>query len=442
MAKLNPPFVGRRNLSEALGRWPALRRGWFFLLALSVATLGVFTIGRVVALGSDSWAGSWAIGDLLTNYEGGFVRRGLFGQVLLATSAPAASAFSVQVAVASLFIGGCLILLFLRKDIASATSAFTLIMFAPGGLFDMSSDLDFGYLGRKEIWFYVVLIFLVLHGRRFGLLRLGTVILFSLVSVVMILHHELFFVFFSIPIAGLFIVLALGEAKRKALLLPAAYIFFNAATFLVVILNPGDDLVVEGILGSLQNTDASEVRGGITAIGWNFEESHGLSIKMLSEGSILYWLFFLLLTAILIVNSIVTSSKSYLSALSSLAVASWLFIAAGGAAFSGWDWGRWISMLGVGFFTLESLIQVVETQYVGQRKGSVLDRLHSRTIQRASASAAVLSLLILCFAALAAALTDLEGCCPASVDEIWGPRLPAFLSRLAAGLSGLFLELT
>ena len=117
-----------------------------------------------------------------------------------------------------------------------------------------------------------------------------------------------------------------------------------------------------------------------------------------------------------------SSSRSYLSSFSSLAVAAWLFIAVGVAFYSGEDWGRYISILGVGFFLLQYLIEEVDIQYIARPKRSNRNRLHSRRIQRASASATVLSLLILCIAALTSIWTQLPASATKLLHDCWPQR--------------------
>jgi len=410
--------------------WFKLRTGltqaWRTSLVLFVLALGGITLHELIG----AEIGGWSLGELLVNYEGGFVRRGLFGQIFLATGAPAASAFLTQMTVILIFYVGSAALLATWKGNLSATAAFTVAVFAPGGLFDMSSSGTFEYLDRKEIWFYVALLFLIFYVKSFGMLRPSSLGISVIVSCTMILHHELFFLFFAIPISGLLILLAINVGSKKSLLFPASYFAFTTFTFLLVVLNRGTSLTAESILLSLEGTDAGGVSGGINAIGWDFSLSNQLSIRMLSEGSSLYWLFFLLVASLLAANLIVVSSDRYLSLIGSTLLLGWLFVAVALSATAGWDWGRWISMFSISFFLLQSLVQVFESECGKMERVSNSFLLAATPFQHKSVGTVVLSSIVLGFSALLSSVTNLAPCCPRPIDEIWGLSIPSFIFRL------------
>lgn len=407
-----------------------LTQAWRISLVLFVLALGGLTLHQL----SGAEMGGWSRGELLINYEGGFVRRGVFGQIFLATGTPAASAFLTQMIMISIFYVGSATLLATWKGNLSATGAFTVAVFAPGGLFDMSSSGTFEYLDRKEIWFYVALLFLVFYAKRFGVLRPSSLGIFIVVSCTMILHHELFFLLFSIPISGLLLLLATSARGKKSLLFPACYFAFTTFTFLLVVLNRGNSLAVEAILLSLEGTDAGGTNGGISAIGWNLVQTNQLSNRMLSEGSALYWLFFLLVALFLAVNFTVVSSDKYFSLISSVLLLGWLFVAVAPAlvVIAGWDWGRSISMLSISFFLLQSLVQVVESEYEKTERVSNSFLLAATPFQHKSVSTVVLSLVVLGFSVLTSSFTTLAHCCPRSIGDIWGLSIPPLILELLA----------
>ena len=105
----------------------------------------------------------WGLSEFLINYEGGFVRRGLVGQIAYLTGDPFFYVNIFQKLSVSFFVISSAFLVPLYKDTLSKFLFLFMIILVPGGLYDMAIGGAFEYLDRKEIWFYNAIILLDLQ---------------------------------------------------------------------------------------------------------------------------------------------------------------------------------------------------------------------------------------------------------------------------------------
>jgi hypothetical protein len=361
----------------------------------------------------------WAIGELLINYEGGFVRRGLFGQLFFETGSPLKSATLTQQIIVSLFFIGCSFLMFLWRDVRSAIAVFALLMFAPGALFDMVSSAHFEYLDRKEIWFYVSLIITILYAKLVGFFRLSTSIVLGLISSLMILNHELYFLYFSVPIAAIYLFAAFVENDRRRAFQGIFYLAINTAAFLLVVSNSGTPEVVSSILASYHETDARGIEGGIAAIGWNFSHSYQLSVRMVRNGSLIYYGFFMLIAFLLVIHAASVVARNPLALILSGFFVFWLLVAVAASALSGWDWGRWISMYGIGFFLLLALLKAIEGQTIDSSSRAKTLEAAAAPFVRWSSNNVRLSFVFVPVMIAIGIMTRMSHCCPRQLGDLF-----------------------
>ncbi len=357
--------------------------------------------------------GRWALGDLLSNYQGGFVRRGLFGQGLFLLENPASGAFLLQKIGISAFLLGSIGLIFLWTTSAGAFFFTIMVSLSPGGLLDMASRYHYEYLQRKEIWFYVSLIAIIYSSRLFGFYSTITLVVALLLSVTMILHHELFAVFFAPVLVTLFFLKARNMSDRRAIVRAMLYALPLVVTFVSVFISSGSEEIKNAILKSYLGTDAEGIRAGIKAIGWSFEHSNSLSGQMFIRGSVLPWLFYMLLAmsfGVLFLTSVFRSAGQFVLGAGTLL---WLVIAVLIAAFSGWDWGRWVSIFSIGCPLLFTLIMLVARDSLS---GSRFEEL---TVDRSVAAPKYLKIkyvtlisFSVLFVVILAVLTRMNHCCP------------------------------
>lgn len=282
----------------------------------------------------------WSLSELLVNYQGGFVRRGLIGEILFQSDNPIALAHSLQRFFVAIFIFGVLVVLILEREIPSKLLLLALVTFASGGILDFASGGNFEYLDRKEIWFYSVLGLIFVSTRIFGFFDLKNILVINFLSVLMTLHHELYAMFF-LPL--MLLIASLSGAgyllKSIALIVP------TFITLLIVTINSGDQSTANLINESYKLKYGINVGMAIYAIGWSFERSHELSLRAFTQGSLLYWLYHMVVNLIFLTIFAAYKGKTIREFFVYMAIIFIVLCVTVFAMYAGWDWGRWISML-------------------------------------------------------------------------------------------------
>ena len=224
---------------------------------------------------------SWEISDWLINYEGGFVRRGLVGQLLWLLEKvhlyDVRIAIAVICAVSSVVVLGILLRLFKEEGWA--------VLILPTGLF-----LGFTFINlwaRRDMLSLAVAYAVFLAFRRALSCRRGCVpwLVFHCLSVLQILVHEASF-FYTFPILMVYSynvsrshnrTVSLSLTDTVSRFLPA-----SLAMALVCLLN-GNQEVAGAIWASWTDVfnafptyvSPQEVGQGVEALGWNTWETFG-----------------------------------------------------------------------------------------------------------------------------------------------------------------------
>jgi len=262
---------------------------------------------------ADSHISSWSLTELLINYQGGFVRRGIFGELLFNTSNPIYFATLFQkFALLFALIGIIAILCFESSNFSRVLFTATLI-FAPGGIHDMKGGGNFPggeweYLDRKEIWFYCGIICFYFAVKFLNARPLILSISFSIISVLLILHHELFFVFTFLIYTALLLSKKFEFKSVQTLAAGIYYLLVSVTLFLVTSFS-GNGVVAYIIWYSYQEKYSSFVTdfGAIGAIMWTISHSHSLATTIISNGSTLYYIYFVALSILfLLLYTVVT----------------------------------------------------------------------------------------------------------------------------------------
>jgi len=262
---------------------------------------------------ADSYISSWSLTELLINYQGGFVRRGIFGEIVFNTSHAIYFATLFQkIALLFVLIGVISILCFESSNISRVLFTATLI-FAPGGIHDMKGGGNFPggeweYLDRKEIWFYCGIICFYFIVKFLNNRPLILSISFSIISVLLILHHEVFFVF-TVLIYTALLLSKKFEFKSVQTLAAGIYYLLVSVTFFLVTSFSGNAVVAYIIWYSYQEKYSSFVTdfGAIGAINWTISDSHNLATTIISQGSTLYYIYFVALSILfLLLYTVVT----------------------------------------------------------------------------------------------------------------------------------------
>jgi hypothetical protein len=194
----------------------------------------------------------WLIGDWLTNYQGGFVRRGLVGDLLLRVSSLTGIEIGILVVVLQLL----LYLVFLKQAYSlSANSSFTplnaMLICSPAFILFPILDQYGGF--RKELLLFVLLSVLCnrLADSRVKIPKYLPAWI-GWVCVVIVLSHEMLIVYFPYLICAFVIhdrKLGAGAKRTALFMIPAAMI-----VVLVVVFGRGDKQVVIDICNSLKTS--------------------------------------------------------------------------------------------------------------------------------------------------------------------------------------------
>ena len=299
--------------------------------------------------------GSWSLGEWLINYEGGFVRRGLMGQLFQLFDRPGYIVNLFQKTIILLFILTILIYLYLEKRKILLFQFTIILLFSFGGFIDyLTSEVPFEYLDRKEIFFYLILMFLLILKYFFPLNSYFWITTCSVLSSLMILTHELFAVFF---IPTLYFIIILNISSDKKFFSKSSLIFLvpNIIVFLLVFINNGDKEIAIAIFKSYEFTDVQniyKVGSGIQALAWTFEQSNSLVLRMIKFGSIYPWVFYIFFNLFLCIFLAYFSKNNFKDFLISIIILLLFMPGLIIASYAGWDWGRFISISTIGYAIL------------------------------------------------------------------------------------------
>ena len=238
------------------------------ILGFCIALILYVANGIRISLGN-SLINDWPLTELLINYQGGFVRRGIFGEIVFNTANPITSTTLLQkFALIFCLIGLIGILIYQSSNLVRIIFT-TIVVFAPGGLHDMKAGGDFPggqweYLDRKEIWFYSALIIFYFSVKWFSNRPVLLTGIFTTISVIMILHHELF-VFFALILFTVLLISKKTKLRSIEGLLAGVFYFFVSITFYLVYKFHGDGEIAYIIWYSYQDKYSEIVKhfGGV-----------------------------------------------------------------------------------------------------------------------------------------------------------------------------------
>ena len=369
MIKLKP--VSKSEPDDVVGK----RAGSYSLLitAIVIVAFGILlvwwhTLGSPEPIGWNIWVFS----EWLVNYSGGFVRRGLAGEIIarLADGQSAARittilVFSAYVIFSVLFL--CLATVGRSKKAPLTT---TLSILIPGGIFAMARDNHFYY--GKEILFLIgleicCLIQLAIFsdwGRRLEtvLIWIFLVVTFVAGSLLPLVHEG--YVFFGAP--PIFILLAcLRKAypeRRYLRILMLSYPLIPVGAFWFAAIFKGDSSVALTIWNSLSESDRlimapldpSRPCCSLAAIG--FGMLHAIAgIKVFLAGGFWFWIFVIgsVFSLLALITALVYDREEQAKdAAGVLGLLALLFMASLPMYIIGEDWGRWIMIVSMSYLLL------------------------------------------------------------------------------------------
>lgn len=371
-----------------------------YLPILIIFIFSIVILGKIY----DRNVGGWAIGEVLINYEGGFVRRGLLGQIAFIYQDPIFLVTALQKVIVSLFLISLIYLVAVEKSVRLKWLLTLSIVFVSGGLYDFSQANSFEYLDRKEVWFYFSLFLIIILSRTWGFYDTKTMGAISLISTIMILHHEVY-VLYVLPI--IFLLIMVNKDKLYKNLLIA--IFPPVITFILVFINHGDPNISTAIHNSYLNTHGLDIRGGVSSIGWTFYDSFALSLRAAIEGSIAYWIFFFLLSFSMITMLILSKFNKITDLALVFLLNIFLILATAISVVSGWDWGRWVSMYA--FFSIYS-IYLYEIAVSDVKESWSISLLNSDTVVSKDLKYQIMFTIFITLLLYLAVNTRMNHCCP------------------------------
>ena len=212
-------FNGSLDQHEYESFRKSLPRGCIYLFTFVYALM---TIVRIVyPVHKVPMKYTWA--ELLINYQGGFVRRGLFGEIL----------FRLQPVIPSVVVAGivifccyCLYTYLVLKLLSDDTPlvVFAFFVFSPGGfLFPVYEPTVFG---RKEVFFFLAFILAIFIYKQFSDIKVKVCSFLVLYTISTLIHEGA--IFFA-PLAGCLLAFSISEHKKdlrlKVLCLLLFYVF-------------------------------------------------------------------------------------------------------------------------------------------------------------------------------------------------------------------------
>lgn len=294
----------------------------------------------------------WPVAELLINYEGGFVRRGLLGQIALWMSknwgVPYVKFFSI------IFISATLInfcnLYYLLSDFRKKHLPMVLMVILSPSLLMFPVYDTFAYL-RKEILFISLLL---THASVVKLLisekvlpktyRLFTTIVLGPALVICLLVHELQIFLLPAHLCLTAIAVKFSKNVRWSLLL---WYLIPATTALLAIKFSGTDQTAQNILHSW---DIPKGKGSaIEAIGWKIQDSVNFSVQIFRNTNsvqhyVLGWILAVIVPSMAVCSIISHTQKSRSMLFFLISLLTIVALSPAPLFFIGWDFGRWISI--------------------------------------------------------------------------------------------------
>lgn len=217
---------------------------------------------------------SWQISEFLINYQGGFVRRGLLGEILLFFTkifSMNAEQIELTIKIISLI---CLVVVcawFVKAFLKRGYSLYILpLCFFLGGV-ALTSDWI-----RKDYMFFCFFIPIFYFYAKNDLPMWMKILIINILSIPIILTHEVF-VFFTFPI--LFLLLFKHYESKgilRSIIFSLLCLLPGILAFLSTLLWKGDQEIAQNIWNSwaeILNLEKEEIGSAVEAIGWSSSET-------------------------------------------------------------------------------------------------------------------------------------------------------------------------
>ncbi len=309
---------------------------------------------------------SWKIGDWLINYQGGFVRRGLIGEVILKLSHLTDINPGIYLVIfLSSFYAIFLFFSYKLLMLQDRLLPYILLIFSPFIFTFQLYDITGGF--RKEIIYFALLSFIVWiakveDAKKFEKIFYITLLLYPL----LILTHEMLIIY--IPII-LIVYLYKIKLTLKKIAILALFLIPSLVALIALKLHMGTPNQIDEIFHSIQAENYPINKISLYWLDKNISFGINSVIKHLKVDNYIYYLFFIplaLIAYIPIVDRLKLLLKDRLIIfLFSLSIIFTIAISAIAV-----DWGRFIYIILVSIFLLSLLPNEKLTRYSNKRVSS------------------------------------------------------------------------
>ena len=284
---------------------------------------------------------SWTIGEWLINYQGGFVRRGLLGEVifLISDSLSITPIYIIWIICLSSYLFLIKLSFGMVKNLVSTSFLLSPAIFL--------SPIIGNFLVRKDIF----LLLLFVWSLKIIKVNKSNIFLINLINIFAILIHESFFIY-ALPIQFFLILnkkstlsIIKNLLKNILLFLPSIIVFllcfiFKGSDYQASLINKS--WIDKSFLFPFDNFINGNARGAIDAIGWGFKDVVNLLSLSLRDFKGFLWVPIAWGLTILIIGSIFLGDNKSKDAKLKLFILSFQFIPLISLCLLGWDYGRWI----------------------------------------------------------------------------------------------------
>jgi len=238
------------HLKKPVRKYSVKKIIWGSIIVVFFVFIFVFLIHLALKLASTLPPDQWEIGDWLINYQGGFIRRGLLGEIFIKVSQILGINIVMLVLGSQVFFYLIFLAYTCRLAMKSTFSPLNAaLIFSPAFILFPVLDPQGGF--RKEILLFALLATLCFYlSTNDKKIARGLPIFIGLASTIIVLSHEILAIYLPYILCAFIIYdKGLGDVSRKILLslLPAI-----AITILLLGFSKGDQQVVNTICNSLK----------------------------------------------------------------------------------------------------------------------------------------------------------------------------------------------
>ena len=305
----------------------------------------------------------WPISEWLINYQAGFIRRGLAGEIFLKIYGPSALIRHLYIAMffSYLMYTAAFLLVYLKSGIRN-TNVLLVAVLIQGGIFHMGMASDF-YTRKENIFliFFSIqcLLYLQIKSAPVSIQKYWLGIYLASLFIVtpsLVLVHEAY-IFLSFPISALLLwILALERPQDRYLRLAVGLLFCETViVFLICSVFHGDIAMSQLIWDSLPLTDRLQLSpaapystfGAISSLGWGINQHLSTLYGVISSGGIFIWIFFAFGNALVLTYVYIEIDPPKINGFPSQYLR-WILIGIlvlMPIFLVGSDWGRWIASI-------------------------------------------------------------------------------------------------